>query len=66
MKYVEVMFRILEVISEHLRVNKIKIGDKRSINVCMEKTFMELEKNSPLHRRPKASNFHYRELFSGY
>jgi hypothetical protein len=32
----------------------------------MEKTFMELEKNSPLHRRPKALHFQDRELLSGF
>lgn len=66
MKYVEVMFRILEVTSEHHRVNMIKLRDTWNINVCMEKTFMKLEKNSPLHRRPKALNFQYRDLFSGF
>jgi hypothetical protein len=32
----------------------------------MEKTFMKLEKNSPLHRRPKTLNFQYRDLFSDF
>jgi hypothetical protein len=34
--------------------------------MCVEKPFMELEINSPLHRRPKALNFQYTELFSGF
>jgi hypothetical protein len=34
--------------------------------MCREKTFMELEKNIPLHRRTKALNLQYRELFPGF
>jgi hypothetical protein len=33
---------------------------------CVHGENMELEKNSLLHRRPKALNFQYRELFSAF